>query len=103
MAPLDHQFGLRKNLVVPCMVEIEMCADQIVDISGSKTDRGEPVPDIVFRMHFHLQAQRALRSRRVLDTAIRVTAINENVASVLGLDHISRNPYTKRLQNSQLQ
>ena len=76
VAALDHQFGSGKELVVSCLVRVEVRANQIVDLVGLRSNGGKPVHDIICRAHFELEVQRFSRTRWVVVETVRVSAID---------------------------
>ncbi len=38
MLTLDDQFGIRKGIVMPGMVQVEMVADQDIDVIGAQAE-----------------------------------------------------------------
>src|SRR5689334_12401979 len=85
---LNDEFGLRKGIMIPGMIHVEMGTDEHIDVVRSQAKIGEMLDHIFLLLSWW-------HSRRQLDIR-RKSAVNEDVLAITGLDEIATQDHFQR-------
>src|SRR5579884_2306312 len=78
---LNDKFGFRERIVISCMVDIEMGADEQIDIVGLQTKIGEMLDHIFLVLDWRCSCWWLYIGREA--------AINQDMLAITGLDEIA--------------
>jgi hypothetical protein len=81
MFALNNQFRVRKVVMISSVVNVKMCADESVDVSGAQAKFGEMLDHVLFVVSFRGALRPGIGSN---------ACIYHNMFAIAGLDEVAR-------------